>query len=102
MSQENKKERKMLGARLKVLRLEQDLTQVALADRLGVERTFWVQIELGITKLPLKYHSRLCSILQLNSDWMVSLAKVFQPDVYAWHLEVLRGIEDNRKANIND
>lgn len=46
-------QRRQVGARIRDARIQANLTQEALAERVGVERRTIVRIELGITSPPL-------------------------------------------------
>jgi len=60
-----------IGARMKKLRLDADLTQILFAKRIGVTRSEIAKIETGKQKVYLKTLIKICQEFDVSLDWLV-------------------------------
>ena len=60
-----------LGERIKILRLEMDLTQAQLAERLNVERSTISTYECGTRTVPIHHVIPLARIFHVTTDYLL-------------------------------
>jgi len=60
--------RKIIGSKIKKLRLKLNLTQQVLADKLGVDRQYINKIESGKINMSLDYLDRIVKKLRSKPD----------------------------------
>ncbi len=60
-----------IGIRVRELRLQHDLSQLAFAKKLGVTRVEITKIETGKQKIYLKTLVRICQEFDVSLDWLV-------------------------------
>lgn len=62
---------KDFGQKLKSLRKQKNLSQVKLADRLGVHPTYISSLERGLRNPSLKVIDRIASALEINREILI-------------------------------
>ncbi|MDF2232565.1 helix-turn-helix transcriptional regulator [Albimonas sp. CAU 1670] len=60
----------MIGARLRAARLALGLKSSEIADRVGIERTYWSRCEGGKRRLSLDIAILLCDVFPLTLDYL--------------------------------
>ncbi|MDO5381013.1 MAG: helix-turn-helix transcriptional regulator [Acidaminococcaceae bacterium] len=64
---------KGVGARIRNLRAEQELTQFELAEKIGVSQTHLSNIERGRVQISLKLLLRIANVLERRLDYFLGL-----------------------------
>lgn len=62
----------IVGQRLKKARIEKNMTQEKLAEKIDVSVAFLSRIERGITHINLKRLSQICSILDVSEGYILN------------------------------
>lgn len=62
----------VIGNRLKKTRIEKNLTQEKLAEKLDVSVAFLSRIERGLSHINLKRLSQICSILDVSEGYILN------------------------------
>jgi len=60
--------------RMRGLRQDNDLSQKAVADILGVAQTTYSQYELGKRSMPIEFLIDLCEFYKVSADYMLGLS----------------------------
>lgn len=69
---------------LKDLREDRDLTQKDIADKLGIDQSYYSKYEKGIREMPIRHIKTLCSFYSVSADYILGLPKGLKyPD--RWH-----------------
>ena len=63
---------RLIGERLKQARVKKNLTQEILAEKLGISTAFLSRIERGSSKINLKRLVEICSILNINTGYIIN------------------------------
>jgi transcriptional regulator with XRE-family HTH domain len=63
-----------LSKRLRYLRLALDLTQSALAERVGITQAYLAELEKGIKRPSLDVLEKLCDALSCSADYLLGLS----------------------------
>lgn len=62
----------IIGQRLKVARLNKNMTQEKLAEQIDVSVAFLSRIERGLTHINLKRLSQICAILDVSEGYILN------------------------------
>jgi len=60
--------------RIKQFRQENNLTQVQVADTLGISQQQYFKYEKGINELPIRYLCEICKVYGISADWLLGLS----------------------------
>ena len=63
-----------LARRLRSMRKMQDLTQLALAERVGITQAYLAELEKGTKRPSLDVLEKLCSALNCSADYLLGLS----------------------------
>ena len=63
------------GKRLKEARLKKGLTQVELAEKLGLSQTSYQRMETGAHDMKLSNKYNICKTLDISADWLLGLSE---------------------------
>lgn len=67
--------------KLKEIRKRKNCGQTALAEKIGIDRSFLAQVEAGTRKIPEKYVQRLCIVLDIDKDELFGVSEIEKIDV---------------------
>lgn len=59
--------------RIKQFRQENNITQVQMAETLGISQQQYFKYEKGINELPIRYLFAICNAYGLSADWLLGL-----------------------------
>lgn len=63
------------GERLKYARKQKGLTQVELAEKLGLTQTSYQRMETGKHELKMATIYNICKTLNISADWLLGLSE---------------------------
>lgn len=66
----------VLHRRIRELREDHDMSQIAVAKYLGVAQTTYSQYELDQRKIPVEYVVALCKLYKVSADYMLGLSDI--------------------------
>lgn len=72
---------KTIGARIREIRKRRGLTQVELAQQLGIEQSLLSHYERGAVRIHGSLVAKLASILQVTADELLGLSAPSGPDI---------------------
>ena len=64
-------DRKAIGARVQTQRKALDLTQAAVAERAGLDTTYWSQVERGVRMTSVESLFRIASVLKVSPGFLL-------------------------------
>lgn len=67
------------GNRLKYARKQKGLTQVELAEKLGLSQTSYQRMETGRHDMKLSTIYNICKALEISADWLIGLEGENEP-----------------------
>lgn len=67
------------GKRLKKARLAKSMTQVEVAELLGITQSNYQRLERGTLDPKMSTIYNLCSTLNVSSDWLIGLREGIEP-----------------------
>jgi len=82
------------GDRLRAARKIRGLTQVQLAERLGITQKSYQRMETGVHDLKMSTIYDLCKALEISSDWLIGLNIDTQNPV-SWLTVHTQNFDDN-------
>ena len=72
---------KQIACNLKKVRTSKGLTQSQVAEYLGIHRSFYIEYEMGSSKLPVNLLYQLCLYYDISADYLLGLPKgMLYPD----------------------
>ena len=74
----------IIGERIKMLRESHNLSQAALAKRLGITRSSVNAWELGLNVPSTQYIIELSEIFKVSTDYLLCVAKTQTLDLQVW------------------
>lgn len=63
------------GVRLKQARQSKGLTQIELAEILGISQTSYQRMETGVHDMKMSSIYKICKALEISSDWLLGLSE---------------------------
>lgn len=87
---------KDLGARVRVIRRQQSLTQEELAEKVGISASFLGHIERGSRVASLETLVSLCNVLNTTPEYLLSAS------LHSFDRSMPEGLSDNDRAKLSE
>ena len=84
--------KKEIGQRLRALRTERGMTQVELADAMGIHQTSLSQMERGIRGVGIKQILKICRALKVSPDRLLGAATKHETSAPPRNARLLRRV----------
>lgn len=64
--------------RIKEVRTYRDMTQQAVAEKIGIKREQYRRYEKGINEMPVSKFIKVCEVFKVSSDYLLGLSNEFK------------------------
>ncbi len=94
----------MKDNKLKELRENQGYSQVELAEKVGLNRSYLSQIESGMKRIPRKYLQKICETLNVTEAQLLGYEEVkrIDNDVLGYAIDIVDSITDASDMTKNE
>lgn len=65
--------------RMQIERDRKNITQKEMANLLGIKQQQYARYEKGINIMPITYLPKICTILNISSDYIIGLTSIKEP-----------------------